>query len=129
MLAMGSYFVDSIRLPAGPRIETLILCLRSRQQLFLAFSAIQDEVSDPSGETSPSDRISINFAIRSKIIADKVDTSPNLSSFNRYEHLIKLQGGTVARLLCGEFQKTVFDWKVLSAGCTSHVEICGGDLN
>ena len=54
--------------------------------MFLAFSdeEDEDEVSDPLGETTASDRISVNFAIRSKIIAYKVDTPPTLSSFNRY---------------------------------------------
>ena len=123
---MGSHFVDSIRLPAGPRIETLILCLRISSAI--VFSLLGN-TKMKLGETTPSDRISVNLGIGSKIIAHKVDTPSTLSSFIRYGHPIKLRKRPVARLLCGEFQKMGFDWKILSAGCTSHVEIRGGDLN
>lgn len=127
--------MDTIRLLAGLRFYTLMLCLGIPSAIVFSLlgNTRRKSVTTLGKKIAGDKKFSQHRRYCSKTIAHEadrqVDTSPALPSFNWYEHSIQqvTMGTFYYAPPLWRLSEMVFDWKMLFAGCKSFVEICSGD--
>lgn len=123
--------MNSIRLSAGLRIYTLMLCLGI--PLAIAFSVLgntrRKSMTTLGKKIAGDKNFSQHRRYCSKNIASEVDTPPAFPSFNWYVPSIQLvtMGTSYHAPPLRRLSEMVFDWRMPFAGCKSLVEICSRD--